>query len=221
MVHPYDGNVIHSFADTDDALNYAEHLYLNGDDVSKYRAFCNDTRMSLEGFDISREGKAKRWKCSNAPLGTHFTQRRTVENGTFFSKWSQVACEFNNSIQEVPHRALPKPWKYTKSKRADRGFNHKSCKRLAKSFGLDAVDKVKFNNDKEGVSCASKLNEFASASIRVPMFYSKQQTQRCVRKYYGKHGCKCGHWSKIKYGEFPIKNKRPEYLCSSQKNSCK
>lgn len=216
-----DGDVIYNFVHTDDALSYAEHLYLNGDDVSQYKAYCNDTRMNLEEFNIQQEGKTKRWKCSNAPLGTHFTQRRTIENGTKFSNWDQIKCEFNNSISYKPHKATPKPWKYSKSKKTARGFDAKSAKNLAKSFGLNIVDKVSFNNNgEEKISCASKLNEFASTSIRVPMFYAKQQTQKCVRRYYGKHGCKCGKFSKGKYGEFPVKNQRHEFRCVSQKNSC-
>lgn len=215
------GEVVHNFAFTDDALDYAEHLYLNGDDVTQYKAYCNDTRINLEEFDIFQEGWAKRWKCSNAPLGTRFTQRRTVQHGKKFSEWDQVKCEFNNSISSKPLRATPKPWKYSKFKKVAKGFNVGSAKKLANSSGLSIVDKVSFNNDKEGVSCASKLGEFASSSIRVPMFYAKQQTQKCVRKKYGKHGCKCSKWSKVKYGEFPVKNEAPEYRCLSQKKSCK
>lgn len=108
-----DGQLWYTFDKADYALDYVESLYLNGTSLNGIKIFCNDTKTALEDFVVTPENNTsvdKRWSCSTAPLGTHFTQRKVTASGFGIRHGKRVIAvltKITKGLKEQSHgRAL-------------------------------------------------------------------------------------------------------------------
>lgn len=207
-----DGQLWYTFDKADYALDYVESLYLNGTSLNGIKIFCNDTQTVLENIDVIPDNDAdvnKRWSCSTAPLGTRFTQRKVVASGFWYTPWEKGDCSFNKDNKEVK-RAVS--WQSSTNANLSHGFDFNLAVKFAGSVGVKVT-----KTDKRSGSLVSHIgaNDAVSIWTQAPMWYCEQQTQKCVRKYYGKHGCKCSAWSTNIHGDIPAKNKPINFGFSS------
>lgn len=210
-----DGQLWFTFENADLALNYVESLYLNGTNLDGVKIFCNDTKTALEDFVVTPDnnnntGVGKRWSCSSAPLGTHFTQRQVADSGIWYTRWARGGCGYNYNSNYEAEETVSWSTSTSVSLSADFDFG------LAETFGA-AVGVVVTRTDERSGSwdCHVGPHDVVSVWTQAPMWYSDQQTQRCVREYYGKNGCKCGAWSAYIHGDTPAKNKPINFGCST------
>ncbi|KAI5960024.1 hypothetical protein KGF57_001968 [Candida theae] len=197
-----DGQVWHTFEKTDHALDYIESLYLNGTLLTGVNIYCNDDQIALEDIEVTPDDNVdvtKRWSCSSAPLGTKFTQRRVVGNDTWWTPWVKGDCAYNKDDKEVKKTIT---WKNSVTANISHGFDYKLAQKYAASVGIKIAKSVKRKGSQvENIGA----NDVLSIWSQVPVYHCEQQTQKCVRKSYAKHGCKCGHWSDKITGDLPIK----------------
>ncbi|KAI5970819.1 hypothetical protein CANMA_000107 [Candida margitis] len=167
-----DGQLWYTFDKEDYALDYVESLYLNG--------------TSLR----------------DAPLGTHFTQRRVADSEIRYTGWTKGECNFNKDNKEVKKEFI---WQSSTNANLSHGFDFKLALKFASSMGVKIA-----KSDNRSRSSASNIgaNDVVSIWTQAPMWYCEQQTQKYVRKYYGKHGCKCSAWSANIHGDIPAINKQ-------------
>lgn len=201
-------STLRTFEQVDDALNYAQLLYYLGEDVGGMPLFVNETMTQIEDitfFPLNTTTLAKRWTCSNAPLGTHFTQRQVAQDGHWWGPWKKSSqCAYGGS--------LTLRWETQTTKSVGGGFDLGFASGVASAhFGFQISKLVtkggEFTCNKEGARVVSIWTQSQ-------YYWSDQQTQRCVRKHYGSSGCHCGAWGPYIHGDVPVKSE-PNLGCSA------
>ncbi|KAG5420247.1 hypothetical protein I9W82_002127 [Candida metapsilosis] len=207
-----DDQRLYVFENADDALNYVELLFLNGTALEGVQILCNDTKTVLEDIEVTPDNDVainKRWSCSTAPLGIKFTQRRVASSSLGFAPWQKGDCVYNKENKEVDRKVA---WRSSTYANISHGFDYKLAQKFAASSGIEIV---KAEHQSGTQSSHIGPNDVVSIWTQATMWTCEQQTQKCVRKYYGKHGCKCSAWSSNIHGELPVKNKPINFGFSS------
>ncbi|CAH2353153.1 hypothetical protein CLIB1423_09S03972 [[Candida] railenensis] len=201
----------------DDALDYVEAMYLNGLSLDGVKIQANNTGYIIEDITVAADpssdttdlsGLYKRWSCSSAPLGTYFTQRQTVNKGYYLSNLTQASgCLYSSSVAIGGSVS----WDTEVTQSIDKGFDGKTAHQNAKtSYGYTLKKKVSLHGKYE---CNVPEYEKGALFAQSTMYWADQKKQKCVRRYYGKHGCKCGDWSPKIHGVVPVSNVSPKIQC--------
>ena len=220
MVSTSYGDILTAETD-DDALDYIEAMYLNGLSLNGVQIQANNTGYIIEDITVASDlhtqvsGLYRRWSCSSAPLGTYFTQRETVDKGYYLSNMTKVSgCSYSLSNSAL---GGPMLWDTEVSQSISKGFDVKTAHQNAKlSYGYTLKKKVTLHGN---YVCNVAKGESGALFSQSTMYWADQRKQKCVRRYYGKHGCKCGDWSPTMHGVVPVSNVLPTIQCVTGSDS--
>ena len=198
------------FKTDDDALSYAESLYLNTSITIELPLFVKESQSLINIVNITELPITKRWSCSSAPLGTHFTQKQNAQYGIWWGPWAAASPCFYTGNGNGGSRSIE--LKSCRSWSVSAGFSLD----LIKGLGFDISADITTEDCKSDSWTCDEGKWAVQVWKQQQYLWADQQEQRCVREYYGNNGCKCDAWGPYIHGDVPTNT--ISYGCSTDNN---